>query len=287
MGDGQRGTMVWNRKVPILRALALFLPLFFSSIIPEKAIAKMVPSLCRIRHPSDEKIESRCRRLKKKESLESLFGDNWIDVARFNRVDRRHMYPGTYIKVPLQIEDIKDFTPVQKFYQPAEKEPKFILVDLSEQFLGAYEYGKLVFSGPIATGEIYDETPNGEFRITATDSRHISSLYYVEKTNKLYPMHYGLRFHINKSGIAFWIHGRDLPGYPASHGCIGLYDEEMQKKYYGYPKKSALEDAKTLFDWVIAPMEDDGKFRMMKDGPRVLIINEAPKILKKREWNPE
>ncbi len=29
---------------------------------------------------------------------------------------------------------------------------------------------------------------------------------------------------------AFWIHGCDLPGYPASHGCVGLYDEEMQKK---------------------------------------------------------
>ena len=44
-------------------------------------------------------------------------------------------------------------------------------------------------------------------------------------------MHYGLRFFIDKSvdtWPSYWIHGRDLPGYPASHGCIGLYDEEMQ-----------------------------------------------------------
>jgi hypothetical protein len=62
-----------------------------------------------------------------------------------------------------------------------------------------------------------------------------------------YPMHYGLRFYVDKSEEnwpSFWLHGRDMPGYPASHGCIGLYDEEMQKKVYKDPKNVRLKDAK-------------------------------------------
>lgn len=236
----------------------------------------IVCSPCKIRHPSDSKIEWECRLIKKGETLENLFGDMWIDVARFNRIDRRHIYPGVSIKVPKRIEDIKDFSPLPEYYEPAKDEAKFILIDLSEQFLGAYEYGKLIFSTPAATGERGNETPAGDFRITAYNSRHKSSLYFIENTNIPYPMHYGLRFHISKGGIAYWIHGRDLPGYPASHGCVGLYDEEMQKKYYKYPKEPVLMDSRKLFEWAIAPLTDDGRFHVIKDGPRVRIIGKAP-----------
>jgi len=49
-------------------------------------------------------------------------------------------------------------------------------------------------------------------------------------------MTWALRFHIDRDGVNYWIHGRDMPGYPASHGCVGLYDEAMQKKYYKVPR---------------------------------------------------
>jgi len=263
-----------------MKGLAIVIFLFF---LPPVAEATVVPSLCKVDHPSDAQIEWECRRLKKGETLEGLFSDKWMDVVRFNRVDRRHVYPGINIKVPKRLEDIKDFTPMPEYYQPAESEPKFILVNLSEQFLGAYEYGRLLFSSPIATGEDGNETPNGEFRITAFESRHKSSLYFIEKTRIPYPMHYGLRFYTNRKGISFWIHGRDLPGYPASHGCIGLYDEEMQKKYYGFPENPVLEDAKILFEWVIVPLVDDGGFHTVKDRLKMLIIGNAPGT-KPRLW---
>jgi hypothetical protein len=254
------------------RLLILFI-LFLTSSFSE---AKTVPSLCKINHPSDAQIEWECRRLRKGETLESLFSDKWRDVVRFNRVDRRHVYSGISIKVPIRLEDIKDFTPMPRYYQPSESEQKFIIVNLSEQFLGAYEYGHLVFSAPIAAGEKGHETPNGEFRITAFNSKHKSSLYFIEKTKIPYPMNYGLMFYKTKKGVSYWLHGRDLPGYPASHGCIGLYDEEMQKKYYGYPKNPILEDAKNFFEWVISPFVDDGKLHILKDGPKMLIIGDAP-----------
>lgn len=256
----------------------LFLSLLslFASLSLGRASPKGPPSLCKIHHPSDAGVEWECRRVKAGETLEGLFGDRWRDVARFNRIDRRHAFPGVSLKVPKHLEAVKDFTPMPPVYAPAATEAKFLLVDLSEQFLGAYEYGRLVFSAPIATGEKGDETPTGGFRITAIHRRHQSSLYVVEKTDIPYPMNYALRFHIDKRGVAFWIHGRDLPGYPASHGCIGLYDEPMQKTYYGYPRDPVLDDARTLYEWVIAPHPDDGRFHALKEGPRVLIVGQAP-----------
>jgi hypothetical protein len=235
-----------------------------------------VRSLCKISHPSDKKIEWECRRIKEGETLESLFGEHWIDVARFNRVDRRHVYPWAYIKVPKNLDDIKDFNPLPEEYPPAENDEKFILVDLSEQFLGAYEYGRLVFSFPVVTGEKGHETPNGEFRITAFHRSHRSTMYFIEDTGIPYPMNYALRFYITKKGISYYIHGRDLPGYPASHGCLGLYDEEMQSKYYGYPKEPVLEDARILYEWVIGSLPDDGELQTIKDGPKVQIVGKAP-----------
>ncbi|MBI4745613.1 MAG: L,D-transpeptidase family protein [Deltaproteobacteria bacterium] len=235
-----------------------------------------VRSLCKIDHPSDKKFGWECRQIKKGETLESLFGDRWIDVARLNRIDRRHAYPGADLKVPLRLEDITDFTPMTKEYPPAEKDEKFILVDLSEQFLGAYEYGRLVFSFPVATGEDGHETPTGKFRITAISRNHRSSKYFIENTTIPYPMTFGLRFFVSRGEVSYWFHGRDMPGYPVSHGCLGLYDEAMQKKYYGYPKEPVLEDAKILYKWVAGSRQDDGMFQVMKDGPRVEIVGKAP-----------
>jgi len=237
---------------------------------------KPTPSPCKVKHLTDEKIEWECKRLKKKETFEGLFGDRWQDVVRFNRMDRRHIYVGLPFKVPKNLEQIKDFNPMPQDYPDAENEEKFIFINLSEQFLGAYEYGKLVFSFPIAAGEEGHETPSGKFKITAVHSKHKSSLYKIEGRDIPYPMTYALRFYTTPKGVTYWIHGRDIPGYPASHGCIGLFDEVMQKRYYGFPKNPVLEDAKRLFEWVISPMKDDGKFHLI-DGPKVLIIGNAPR----------
>jgi hypothetical protein len=42
-------------------------------------------------------------------------------------------------------------------------EEEFILIDLTEQFLGAYEFGALRFSTPIASGNGLNKTPTGGF----------------------------------------------------------------------------------------------------------------------------
>jgi len=221
-------------------------------------------------------VEWDCRTLRAGESLEKLFGEAWVDVARFNRIDRRHARSGVAIKVPRRIEDLADFQPLPSFYPPAEQDEQFILVDLSEQFLGAYEFGALRFALPLASGNGYDQTPAGEFRLTAARRRHQSSLFTIEGTDRPYPMNHALRFHVTRAGVSYWIHGRDLPGYPASHGCIGLYDEPMQKEQYGMPKEPELNDAKKLFEWVLGGQVEHDRTILLPRGPRIHIVGQVP-----------
>lgn len=68
---------------------------------------------------------------------------------------------------------------------------------------------------------------------------------------------------------------RDMPGYPASHGCVGLYDEEMQKAVYGAPRKPELMGARKRFEWVLSPLTDDGKFHIKGNGPTVRVVEGA------------
>ena len=67
-----------------------------------------------------------------------------------------------------------------------------------------------------------------------------------------------------------------MPGYPASHGCIGLYDEPMQKEQFGVPKDPELNDAKKLFEWVLGGEVEDNRVIPLPRGPRVHIIGQAP-----------
>lgn len=252
-----------------LSRLAAFL--FLLSSFSSGASDAVARSLCRT-YPGDSSVEWECRRMGRSETLEKLFGERWQDVVRFNRIDRRHAYAGVYLKFPKRLDDLRDYTPLPRYFEPASTENKFILIDLSEQFLGAYEHGQLVFSLPVSSGKRDNRTPAGRFRVNAFNSRHQSSIYFVKNSDMPYPMHYGLRFYVDGNGVSYWIHGRDMPGYPVSHGCVGLYDEEMQKEVYGFPRVPQLTDARKLFEWAVSPFVDDKKFHVMEKGPVVWVV---------------
>ena len=243
------------------------------------AAGQKIQSLCQFHYPSDYLYEWDCLRLTSKDSPSLVFGKLWQDGLRFNRLDRRHFVAGLSIKVPKRMQQIKGFTPMPGSYPEAVQDPQFILVDQNEMFLGAYEFGQLAFSAPVAVGVEGLRLQNGYYRVDAVDPRHESSLYPMEGKDQPYPMHYGLRFYIEKRGdgwSSYWLHGRDLPGYPASHGCIGLYDEEMQQEYYQEPARPVLMDAKQLYLWALAGNQDTGDFQNLKNGPKVLIMGTPP-----------
>ncbi|NTV50482.1 MAG: L,D-transpeptidase [Geobacteraceae bacterium] len=243
---------------------------------------KAKEDLSRVEYPSLKNIKWHAQFIEPHQSLESLFGADWVLVARFNRVDRRHVYPGMTIKVPDNMADIRAYTPLPLFYQPAARHDKYILVDVTEQWLGAYERGKLAFSTPAATGKETTETPIGMFRISARDRNHTSSLYKTAGDEEQYPMDNALRFHIGTDNVAYWLHARDLPGRPASHGCIGLFDEEMQKRTFDTPQQPVLKDSQKLYNWAAGEEEyedDPGTAEELEDGPILEVRGSLPRYL--------
>jgi len=236
--------------------------------------------LTRVEYPSQASVKWNPRFILPQDSLEKLFGADWIDVARFNRIDRRHVYPGMTIKVPKNMEQLRDYSPLPPVYGPAKYHEKYILISLAEQWLGAYEYGKLKFSMPAATGSDDHKSPSGLFRIDARHRTHTSSLYKTEDQEAQYPMDYAIRFHVGEDDVSYWIHARDLPGRPASHGCIGLFDEAMQKRVYGIPEKPVLLDAEKLYTWAVGEDEyedDTGELELLEDGPVVEVTGDNPR----------
>lgn len=90
--------------------------------------------------------------------------------------------------------------------------PLVVIISLREQTLSAYRNGIRIGRSSISSGAKGRSTPTGVFTILEKQVTHYSSKY-----NRA-PMPYMQR--LTWKGIA--LHGGDLPGYPASHGCIRL-----------------------------------------------------------------
>jgi hypothetical protein len=86
------------------------------------------------------------------------------------------------------------------------------IVSLPEQHVYVYRGGRLIAVSTCSTGRKGHRTPTGVFTVLQKDKDHVSSTYKGAK------MPYMER--LTWSGIA--LHAGNLPGYPASHGCIRL-----------------------------------------------------------------
>jgi hypothetical protein len=104
----------------------------------------------------------------------------------------------------------------------ASSGPLLLTIDLTAQRAMVYRDGVLIAASAISTGSMGRETPTGVFTILEKKVMHRSTTYDDA------PMPYMQR--LTSKGIA--IHAGDLPGYPASHGCIRL-PNEFAKQLYG------------------------------------------------------
>jgi len=87
-----------------------------------------------------------------------------------------------------------------------------IIISIADQRISLYENGALIAQSSVSTGVERHPTPLGVFSVIGKKKWHRSNIYSGA------PMPYMQR--ITWSGIA--LHAGDLPGYPASHGCIRL-----------------------------------------------------------------
>lgn len=100
--------------------------------------------------------------------------------------------------------------------------PVTIVVSLTEQKAYIYRNGIAIGVSTLSSGKKGRETPTGVFSILQKSVDHKSDLYNSA------PMPYMQR--LTWDGIA--LHAGNLPGYPASHGCIRL-PMAFAKKLYG------------------------------------------------------
>lgn len=282
--------MRWTHRVVLVSLFTTLLVGFTVLRTPDAVdepgaslLDKANEDLTRVEYPSQKEMKWHGRFIRPQDSLESLYGPDWVWVARFNRIDRRHAYPGMTIKEPVSMDDIRNYTPLPQQYAPAKRYRKYLLLDVTEQWIGAYERGVLKFSMPAATGKAGNETPVGIFRIDARHLTHTSSLYRLPgEEGAQYPMDNALRFHFDDKNVGYWIHARDLPGRPASHGCIGLFDEKMQQRTFKMPGKPALLDSQKLYAWAVPDSEygdDDGSLQQLSNGPLLEVRGSLPTML--------
>ena len=87
-----------------------------------------------------------------------------------------------------------------------------VVISLTDQMAFVYRAGDLIGVTTVSSGKIDHETPTGVFPILAKEKVHRSTKYDDA------PMPFMQR--LNEYGVA--MHGGNVPGYPASHGCIRL-----------------------------------------------------------------
>jgi hypothetical protein len=87
-----------------------------------------------------------------------------------------------------------------------------VIVSIPEQMLHVYRGGIEIGVSSCSTGKPGHRTPTGVFTILEKERKHVSSIYKGAQMPNMERLTW--------TGIA--IHAGNLPGFPASHGCIRL-----------------------------------------------------------------
>jgi hypothetical protein len=144
-----------------------------------------------------------------------------LTVLKLNRVDFRHAQR-TALVVPDSIADELDYAPFPASVPALAGVPKFLAVSRRVQALAAYEDGRLVRWGPVSTGRAETPTDAGLFFTNWKSRRTIST----ENPSWILDWYVNI---IALKGVAF--HEYELPGRPASHGCIRLLEADARWLY--------------------------------------------------------
>lgn len=144
-----------------------------------------------------------------------------VTVLKINRVDQRHARRGNLL-VPDSIGPELEYSPLPELLPELARVPKFIVVSRQVQAFGAYENGHLIRWGPVSTGKASTPTDSGLF-FTNWKTRTA-----VSTEDPSWILDWYVNF-MALEGVAF--HEYDLPGRPASHGCVRLLELDAEWVY--------------------------------------------------------
>ena len=147
----------------------------------------------------------------------SLGPELFLLALKVNRRDSLHVKDGDSLMVPDSSARLLDLAPFPRRIPSTSEVAKLILVSRRVQAFAAYERGGLVRWGPTSTGRESLQTPEGLYHTNWKDAERTSTFneewllkWYVNLDNFL-----GISFHLF-----------ELPGYPASHSCIRLLEDD-------------------------------------------------------------
>lgn len=186
-----------------------------------------------------------------KQLRESLGEQRFGEVLKLNRIDLDHARQGEYLLVPTEVEDWLALSPFPRQWSALAGPPKFIAVSLRLQAWAAFEDGQQVRWGPVSTGRKTTPTYPGLYH-TNWCQRERRSTFNDEWQLKWY-----VNLH-NWNGISF--HQYALPGYPDSHSCVRLAEDDSEWIY------------RWCQSWVLTPDQR----RVEREGTPVVIFGEYP-----------
>ena len=131
------------------------------------------------------------------------------------------------------------------FAERSPSGPMLIIVSIPDQKVHVYRNGIRVAASTCSTGKPGHSTPIGVFKILEKDKNRRSSTY----NNAPMPNMNRLTW----SGIA--LHAGNLPGYPASHGCVRL-PLQFSEMLFGITRKGltvVIADNKSYPSEVVHP----------------------------------
>jgi hypothetical protein len=179
-----------------------------------------------------------------------LGADRFLLALKVNRRDSVHVRMGDSLMVPDSTATLLDLSPFPRQIPSTLDQAKLVLISRRVQAFAAYEAGRLARWGPTSTGRESLQTPAGLYHTNWKDQERTSTFndewllkWYVNLDNFL-----GISFHLY-----------ELPGYPASHSCVRLLED----------------DAIWLYDWVEQwQLDPTNRRKVLRQGTPVVVFGQ-------------
>jgi len=170
-------------------------------------------------------------------------------IAAVNRIDVNRIRIKSALVIPdTLLTDFTAYSPFPETLSNADSILKIILVNQRIQLFAAYENGIIVQFGPVSSGRKAKPTPNGLFYTNFKAKKKRSTV----DGDWIMPWYFNIS---NYGGVG--MHQYTLPGYPASHSCIRMYEE----------------NAKWIFDWAEQWVLSEDETTVVKHGTPVLVFS--------------
>lgn len=201
--------------------------------------------------------------VRKSDSAKTYFKDHFTDTQKqiiysLNRIDARHRFnPDTLIIPDTFVNDLLAYSPFPKQVKVLDSVNKFVLFSYPIQAFVVYENGKQIRWGATSMGSKIHPTPGGLHFTNWKSKRAISTV----KDTWILPWNFNIA---NRAGVGW--HEYEMPGYPASHSCLRLHED----------------DAKWLYDfanqWIL-----NSKQQLVAKGTPVIVHGKYP-FGERRPW---